>query len=246
MTGILNFISLILVIYVIHSCCKIEEDEIKDIDGNVYKTVVIGNQVWMAENLKTSRYNDGVKIPNVPDPVQWNNLLTISYPPPGHELTYEIIGAFCWFDNDSSAYNNDYGKLYNFGVAESVKICPEGWHVPTSQEWHTLIDPYKFDPNDPTGVSGNELMEASANHWNQSTGTNETGFTALPGGIRNDDVFTELGLKGYFWSSERGGISYGAQGLFQPIPYDSEFPATPLSGLKNVTCGLSIRCIKDN
>ena len=223
---------------------------IQDIDGNCYKTIQIGDQTWMAENLKTTRYNDGSPIPNVVDPDEWINLLIKSHDPSTHELTYEITGAFCWYNNDSAANENDYGKLYNFGAAESGKICPAGWHVPDADEWSSLCNPYRIiefpiDPNNPYGILGNELMERGTNHWDESLGTNETGFTALPGGLRDYSLFNGIGIKGYYWSSDRAGISYGTNAAFRPIPFGDGYGETPLLSILNVTKGLSIRCKKD-
>jgi uncharacterized protein (TIGR02145 family) len=221
--------------------------KVMDIDGNCYKTIQIGNQTWMAEKLKTSRYNDGTPIPNVADPIEWDNLLVISYISSGtdYELTFEITGAFCWYNNDSSAYEAEYGKLYNFGAAESEKLCPTGWHVPNSQEWHILCDPYEIDPNDLSGISGNELMETTTIHWNEPLGSNEVGFTVLPGGRRLGTLFEEIRTMGYFWTSDRGSTMYGIGGAFYMFPYYSSFPGTPLSSIMRATNGFSIRCIKD-
>ena len=217
---------------------------VMDIDGNCYKTIQIGDQVWMAENLRTSRCNDGTPIPNVTDNEEWLNLLIPSYP------EFTIVGAYCWHNNDSSTFENIYGKLYNFGVAESGKLCPIGWHVPTIIEWRELTDPYLYiidnptDPYNPFGTIGNELMETGISHWNEAMGTNETGFSALPGGIRSSNLFNEIGLKGYYWSSNRSGYP-GANALYYPIPYGGDFGSTPLSSMISVTNGFSIRCIKD-
>lgn len=96
-----------------------------DVDGNVYKTVTIATQRWMAENLKTTKLNDGTSIPNVTDGKAWKNLTTPGY---------------CWYDNDPKYYGNTYGALYNFYAVETNKLCPTGWHVPTDAEWDILID----------------------------------------------------------------------------------------------------------
>ena len=218
--------------------------KVDDIDGNCYKTIQIGDQIWMAENLRTSRYNDGTPIPNVTDNEEWLNLLIPSYP------EFTIVGAYCWYNNDSSTFENIYGKLYNFGAAESGKLCPIGWHVPTITEWHEITDPYLYiidnptDPDNPFGTIGNELMETGISHWNEAMGTNETGFSALPGGMRSFNLFNEIGLKGYYWSSNRSSYP-GANAFYHPIPYGGGFGSTPLSSMKSVTDGYSIRCIKD-
>ena len=108
---------------------------VTDIDGNVYKTVKIGNQIWMAENLKTTRYANGDIIPNITDGKEWNNLKT---------------GAWCFFKNETK-YNSIYGKLYNwYAVADSRNICPKGWHVPTDNEFRILIN--KFGGEKKAGI----------------------------------------------------------------------------------------------
>jgi len=96
---------------------------ITDIDGNYYTTVTIGTQVWMVENLKTTKYNDGTGIPLVTDNTVWCNLSTPGY---------------CWYNNDETTYKNPYGALYNWHTVHTGKLCPSGWHVPTDSEWITL------------------------------------------------------------------------------------------------------------
>jgi uncharacterized protein (TIGR02145 family) len=220
---------------------------VMDIDGNCYKTIQIGDQTWMAENLKTSRYNDESPIPNVLDDEEWINLLERSYDPNTYERIYEITGAFCWYNNDSATYDNEYGKLYNFGAAESSKLCPVGWHVPTASELSTLMNPYRLTIEYPNGPdpAGNELMEIGTVHWNDAMGTNETGFTALPGGIRSYNASNNIGVKAFFWSSTRIGEDYGAISFYHPIPFSTDFPPSPLGSGLGMTAGLSIRCIKD-
>jgi len=169
---------------------------VTDIDGNVYGTVAIGDQVWMKENLKTTHYQNGDPIPNVADNTQWNGLST---------------GARCYYGNDSAANALTYGAMYNFfSVADSRQICPSGWHVPSDAEWKELeiyIGMSQVDA-DNTGYRGTDeggkLKEDGLTHWNTpNTGaTNETGFTALPGGCRTPDgSFASVGDGINFWSS---------------------------------------------
>ena len=132
-----------------------------DIDGNVYDTIVIGNQTWMKENLRVTRFNDGTDILFMPEVYVWSELISPGY---------------CWYNYDTN--NKDtYGALYNWWAANSGKLCPVGWHVPTANEWEILGYPYRY-----TGSV--ELMETGISHWIAGTGTNTTGFTALPGGER--------------------------------------------------------------
>jgi uncharacterized protein (TIGR02145 family) len=175
---------------------------VSDIDGNCYKTIQIGNQIWMAENLRTTKYNDGTPIPLVTDNTEWANL------PCGESIVlngYVTSGdAYCWYNNDAATYENDYGKLYNWGAVGTGKLCPTGWHVHAFDEWKIIC--YKRDYEN--GPYGEELMESDTTHWNESViidGTNETGFTGLPGGFRNaTGAFSSIGQKGFYWSSSGG------------------------------------------
>jgi len=140
-----------------------------DQDGNVYKTVTIGTQTWMAENLRTTKYNDGTIIPNVID---------------GEEWTIQTTGVYCTYNN---TFNTDtivaYGHLYNWYTVNTGLLAPEGWHVPTDAEWTTLTDYLGGED-----IAGAKLKETGITHWNRPNEletTNETGFTALPGGYRN-------------------------------------------------------------
>jgi uncharacterized protein (TIGR02145 family)/uncharacterized repeat protein (TIGR02059 family) len=213
---------------------------VADVEGHTYKTIQIGTQTWMAENLKTAKYNDGSTIPNVTGSNEWGNLVVYS------GSSYEATGAFCWYNNDAVNYDKDYGKLYNFGAVESNKLCPTGWHVPKSSEWRTLVNPYiPYNPYDPSDVAGNELMEIGTNHWTQVLGTNETGFTALPGGQRSASEFYSIGAKGYYWTSNSAWGSYGTSAYFYPIPFGGGFGQTPSSTFLSMVDGLSVRCLKD-
>ena len=161
---------------------------VTDYDGNVYKTVKIGDQWWMAENLKVTHYRKGEVIPNVTDNTAWSNLTT---------------GAYCEYDNNSENVET-YGRLYNwYAVSDSRNIAPEGWHVPTDAEWSTLVT-YLGGAS----VAGGKLKETGTTHWNSPNvgATNESGFAALPGGSRsNNGYFNLLGYYAYFWSSTESG-----------------------------------------
>jgi uncharacterized protein (TIGR02145 family) len=156
--------------------------EVTDIDGNIYPTVKIGEQVWMAENLKVTKYNDGTAIPNVTDNTVWAALTT---------------GAYCWYNNDATTYKATYGALYNWYAVNTNKLAPTGWHVPIDEEWTTLTN-YLGGVD----VAGGKLKEVGTTHWQSpNTGaTNETSFTALPGGYR-DNNYTDIKNISGFWSS---------------------------------------------
>ena len=155
-----------------------------DTDGNVYKTVTIGSQTWMAENLKTTKYSNGISIPLVTDNTSWSYLSTPGY---------------CWYDNDATANKATYGALYNWYTVNTGKLCPTGWHVPTDAEWTVLLD---FLGG--WYLAGGKLKEAGFTHWNSpnTSATNEIGFSALPSGSRGFfGEFFDIGNGGNWWSS---------------------------------------------
>lgn len=138
-----------------------------DIDGNIYKTIVIGNQTWMAENLRVTKYNNGVAIPNIIDNEEWASLTT---------------GAFCNYNNTSDLDTiATYGRLYNwFAVDDTRRIAPEGWRVPSVADWNELIDLLGGDT-----IASNALKEAGNTHWaDPYESSNSSGFTAIPSGWR--------------------------------------------------------------
>lgn len=195
---------------------------ITDIEGNIYHTVAIGNQIWMAENLKVTRYNNGDPIPNITDNTQWSELTT---------------GAYCDYDNNP-AYSAIYGKLYNyFTIADSRKLCPVGWHIPTEEEWETLIN--YLGGND---KAGGKLKETGTTHWMSPNinATNEYGFNGLPGGNRSPyGTFQTNGGGAYWWSSTETNFSYAIYYRTNSNSNNTE----KLNYLKMM--GVSIRCIKD-
>jgi uncharacterized protein (TIGR02145 family) len=172
-----------------------DSPSVTDIDGNVYPVVSIGGQCWMAENLRTTRYRDGAEIPNVTDATAWSDLET---------------GAWSNYDNDTV---NDalYGKLYNWFAAFDVRICPQGWHVPTDADWQTLelalgMLPAELAATDWRGTTpnvGGQLKSLSLWITPNNGATNSSGFAALPGGNRDNDngSFNDLPYYGYWWST---------------------------------------------
>jgi len=141
---------------------------VTDIDGNSYSTVKIGDQQWMTENLKTTKFNDGSDIPLVTDGTTWINLTT---------------PAYCWYNNDANTYKDAYGGLYNLYTVMTGKLCPVGWHVPSNDEWAILATFLGGN-----AVAGGKLKETGTTHWfSPNVGaTNEAGFNALPTGYRAD------------------------------------------------------------
>jgi uncharacterized protein (TIGR02145 family) len=200
---------------------NITYDSITDIDGNTYKTVTIGTQTWMAENLKVTKYNDGIAIPNVTDNTEWKELTT---------------GALCDYGNTPSN-SETYGKLYNWHAVNTGKLCPTGWHVPSDAEWTELTD-YLGGRS----VAGGKLKETGTTHLaSPNTGaTNETGFTALPGGFRGyDGAFYYIGYHGYWWSATENGSNnawYRLMGFnFSTVARHNYYKEL----------GVSVRCVRD-
>jgi len=194
---------------------------VADFDGNSYSTIQIGTQLWMQENLKVTHYNDGVEIPGVTDNNIWKGMTS---------------GAYCWYNNSETTYKDTYGALYNWFAVNSGKLCPVGWHA-TLADWTTLenyLGGYT--------IAGDKLKESGSTHWGLSnTGTNSSGYTALPGGMRSgsDGTFSLIGSVGYWWKSTEHSTSDGYfVGMYsdQSFTYDSHY-------LK--TGGYSVRCIKD-
>ncbi|MFC2111396.1 fibrobacter succinogenes major paralogous domain-containing protein [Bacteroidota bacterium] len=213
---------------------------VTDIDGNVYTTVKIGTQVWMVENLKTTKYRDGSAIPDVTDKTIWSNLTT---------------GAYCNYNNDT---NNSiiYGRLYNwYAISDIRKIAPTGWHVPSQTEWQTLIDYlignyYNYDST----ATGNKIAKSLADTilWDFSSNIgaignidfpyfrNKSGFSALPSGYCSyHGIFNWLNEYCYWWSSTEFNVT-NAQII---CLYNTSAAISGHNDKKVV--GYSIRCLMD-
>ena len=193
-----------------------------DIDGNIYETVQIGDQVWTTTNLKVTHYRNGDAIPTHSNS-EWSNLST---------------GAFAVYDNNESNADT-YGYLYNwYAVDDSRNIAPEGWHIPTDDEWQTLVDYLGRE-----SVAGGKLKEAGTSHWNSpNTGvTNESGFTALPGGYRHDSTgnYLYVGNRGSFWSSTEGSRSSAWRRVL------TYYNSVVYRYSNNKQNGFSVRCLRD-
>jgi uncharacterized protein (TIGR02145 family) len=192
-----------------------------DVDGNFYNTLTVGNQLWMAENLRTTKFNDGTSILQVIVKNAWSRLKKPGY---------------CWYNNDTLSANVT-GALYNWYAVNTFKLCPIGWHVPGKEEWSTLVD-YLGGPQ----VAGGKLKEAGTIHWQQPNygATNESGFNALPEGIRNfSGSFDYFNYKGQWWSADD---STKDNAWFQYLDFASN---SMTSFYLNKTEGYSVRCIKE-
>ena len=206
---------------------------VTDIDGNVYQVVEIGDQCWMAENLKVTHYRNSETVPNVIDDWIWFELST---------------GAYCNYDNNGGNVST-YGRLYNwYAVMDSRGLAPEGWHVPSDEEWKQLemylgMSQAAADSTGLRGVDeGGKLKESGTVHWNApNTGaTNESGFTALPGGYRDQDGrFFDMGSTTFFWASTVYDIYFA---WLRNMGYNSSKIARSWNFKRG---GLSVRCVKD-
>ena len=199
-----------------------EDDEtaFTDIDGNVYHSVIIGNQIWMVENLKTTKLNDGTQLPEVTDAYSWVNTAP---------------AAYCSYLN-SDSLKNIYGRLYNWYAVNTGKLCPTGWHVPIYSEWEVLIAYAGGEAS-----AGIKLKEAGTTHWKEpNTGTNESGFTALPSGIRlRDGVFAWFETTGLWWTANGGFMDAATS-------YDMAYNRNWVHSMAYLYhCGLAVRCVKD-
>jgi uncharacterized protein (TIGR02145 family) len=196
--------------------------DIMDVDGNRYKTVIIDDKIWMTENIKTSRYNNGAAIPLVTDDSKWSALSKPGY---------------CWYNNDQTTYGSTYGALYNWYTINTGNLCPTGWHAPTDAEWSTLTTFLGGE-----SVAGDKLKETGTTHWiaPNAGATNEAGFTALPGGYRQSNgSFGTLEIDGFWWSSTDGNAT---NAYFRSMSSDHN---NIVSGNNDKHGGFSIRCARD-
>jgi len=201
---------------------------VTDIDGNQYLTVTIGTQTWMRENLRTSRYSNGDPILEVLLNDDWEALSS---------------GAWSWYDHDPEK-DKPYGKLYNFYAVQNAKgLCPTGWHVPSDAEYTTLTNALGG-----TAVAGGKMkttgtIQAETGYWEDpNTGsTNESGFTGLPGGVRNfDGLFGVLGREAYWWTSTP--TDNGTESWYRRL-LSNDASVTRATNIYNH--GLSVRCVRD-
>lgn len=211
---------------------------VTDIDGNVYETLVIGSQIWMTENLKVTHYRNGDPIPNITNDDAWSDLTT---------------GAYVWYDNNVS-WKDSYGAMYNwFAVDNARGLAPAGWHVPTVDEWTILTD-YIGGIDSPHGNElkscrqvnsplGGECNTDEHPRWSQDDnnwGSDDYGFSALPGGYRHSSgEFYTIGNYGYWWSSTDLSSEYAWN---RRLDYNAG-NVTPATYTK--VNGSSVRCIKD-
>jgi len=192
-----------------------------DGDNNNYPVVEIGNQVWMAENLKTTRYKNGTAIPLVADNAEWNNLTT---------------PAYCWYDNNELIYKDAYGALYNWYTVNTGNVCPSGWHVPADAELATLTN-YLGGLTD----GGGKLKETGTTHWLSPNigATNESGFTTRPGGVRHFGVCTGIGYSCTLSSA----TEFNAADAWNIFLFHHTVEISRFN--ENKSFGHSVRCLRD-
>ncbi len=238
-------LTIILVIFLISASCEKEEQDlaynplngkttavfnkdkkygtVADIDGNVYKTIKIGDQVWMAENLRTTHFRNGDAIPLVTDSADW---------------AVQLSGAYCNYnDTENMDTIATYGRLYNwYSLVNYESIAPEGWRVPHSGDWNILIEYLGGD-----SIAGRKLKEAGNLHWKDPVqADNSSGFTAIPGGWRQLPLkYNKIGLYCDFWTSSYNGDNFAA------FLYLSSWEIYVSKGYNFKTKGYSVRCIKN-
>ena len=214
-----------LVFFVIKS----QAQTVIDIDGNVYNTITIGNQIWMKENLNTTKYTNGDVIGT-----------TIS---PFADISEENSPKYQWAYDGNEELCKTYGRLYTwYTVMDSRKVCPIGWHVPTLNEWDILINFLGGD-----SIAGGKMKETGTMHWQNpnAAANNLSGFNALPGGMKTGDssgIFYYLGTNSFMWSSDTI-LFYPYQAIYYSMAYDHGWIGYAGSGM---FLGISVRCINDS
>lgn len=201
-----------------------------DIDGNTYNLVQIKKQIWTKENLNVSKYRNGDEIPFVQDNLEWGTLTT---------------GAWCYYENKDEN-GTTYGKLYNwFAVNDPRGLAPEGFHIPSNEEWSIFTKNIGGqDLNDTILIAGGKMKEKGNKHWQKPNkdASNDSGFTGIPGGIRNlEGRFIKIGLGANWWSSSEENEDI-TRAWFRSLTYNY---GSSGSGTANKVMGYSVRCIKD-
>ena len=199
---------------------------VTDIQGKIYKTIPVAGQVWMAENLKTTQFNDGSNIPLIVGNKAWID---------------QIVPAYSWFNNNDSVYADIYGAYYNWYAVATGKLCPAGWHVPSDSEWQTLISYLGGDRN-----AGSKIKEAGKNNWivENKTSTNQSGLTGLPAGLREttDGAFSNPGIIGGWWSSTESSAGEFGAAWCRWVRGDTSLVVREEIFKKD---GFSVRCVKN-
>jgi uncharacterized protein (TIGR02145 family) len=246
---LINRIVLSLITFLIFFGCQKNDNAtdstfpltIKDASGNIYPTIKIGTQTWMAENLRTTKYSDGSDIPVVSDNAEWAN----------NEINRTTLPMMCWYNNDQITYtSNKIGALYNwYAITPSTNgnknVCPTGWHVPSDEEWSILInylDPLADGGNN-DNVAGGKMKSTGTDYWlsPNTNATNTSGFSGLPGSRRDYlGGFYNIGAYGYWWSSS---VRNNINPWYRVMTYNFSDIGRGYYTIK--ADALSVRCIKD-
>jgi uncharacterized protein (TIGR02145 family) len=203
---------------------------LEDIDGNTYATIQIGEQIWMANNLRTTRFSNGDTIPKIVESWKWQN---------------DTIGAWTYYMNDS-LLNSKHGKLYNwYAVNNPNNICPKGWHVPTIEEWSNLLL-YLGGMGNAGKKMKSEINGAWATEYDGQKSNaevnNESGFSSVASGSRNIDAqFSLMTYRASYWSSTKANTWYPAAYSCELFWNDDAVSLSP----EDKEDGLCIRCIMD-
>ena len=201
--------------------CQDTNETVTDFDGNIYNTIKIGNQIWMVENLKTTKYNSGVPIQKLLDAEKWQ---------------YDNSSAYAWYNDDDS--NKDvYGALYNWAVVKKGNLAPKGWHIPSIEEWQELIDFLGGEKN-----AGGKLKEIGTDFWDSPNkgADNSSGFKSVATGCKSKSGnYQFVGNRTIFWTSTESNL---LQAKSITLIFNSP-KAVTISYSKNY--GFAIRCIKD-
>jgi uncharacterized protein (TIGR02145 family) len=242
MKNLFRISGVILLILLIQSCKKSDDNLIRDADGNVYHTVTIGSQIWAVENLKTTKYDDNTDIPLVTDNAEWAALST---------------PACCWYNNDI-ANKEVYGALYNWYTVSTNKLCPNGWHVPTDADWTNLTEyltnnGYGYEGSGEdigksvADTSGWTIDPTAGNVGNDQSSNNSSGFTAIPSGNRHmNGSFASIGDIDCWWSATEM-IDRLNNDAVLAVNREINTGFNDVSGSPtNMQCGFSIRCLMDN
>lgn len=215
---------------------EVEYDSLMDQDGNVYKTVTIGNQVWMAENLRTTIYNDGTPILNLIESDEWSEAKT---------------GAYANFNNTTNLDSiATYGRLYNGYTINTNKLCPVGWHVSTTEDWDILVDYTKTYFDDAL-----KLREAGSLHWGEAyshmmvaspfnDSNNQSGFTAIPVG-RLTGTGIDKNFSAIWWTSSQDYDDLSKQNYYHVREISTLPTVSDFGFVYRMNQGLSVRCVKD-
>jgi len=210
-----------------------ERGSVTDIDGNVYQTVIIGRYEWMAANLKTTAYNNGTKIPKITGDTAWSRLSS---------------DAYCYY-NDNESKADTCGALYNWYAVNTGNLCPDGWRVPTDDEWKFLegCADSRYGPGDSVwdnrglrGYDAGQRLKSTSGWRSGYNGTEAIGFTALPCGEHlSSGRYFIAGSNGFWWSSSGCGTTIA---WYRSIIYAFE---DVMRNFHDKRFGFSVRCLRN-